>query len=201
MRLYNFIEKTEDAVSIVQATNGTTYDVSRCQTLGFLVQATVGAFSARVVPSAAIDASANTFTFASHGFVTGLIVRTTTSSALPAPLLVATDYFVIKVDANTFKLASTVANAVAGTPIDLTTVGIGDQTVTPTALAGASVKLQRSMDNSVWTDDGSATNITVTANVVFEKVDPTFRFYRVQYALTSGAVTAQVNVLAKGYGE
>jgi hypothetical protein len=46
-------------------------------------------------------------------------VRFTTSGVLPTGLAVATDYFVIKLTDNTIKLASSYANAVAGTAISI----------------------------------------------------------------------------------
>jgi hypothetical protein len=70
-------------------------------------------------------------TKSAHGFVTGDCVRLTNSGgALPAGLAVDTDYFVIRIDADTFKLASTPANAVAGTAVDVTGTGTGTHTLT-----------------------------------------------------------------------
>jgi len=61
--------------------------------------------------------------------LTGTRVRLTTTTTLPAGLATATDYYVIVVDENTFKLATTYANAVAGTQIDITDAGTGTHTV------------------------------------------------------------------------
>lgn len=61
--------------------------------------------------------------------LTGTKVRLTTTTTLPAGLATATDYYVIVVDENTFKLATTYAKAVAGTQIDITDAGTGDHTV------------------------------------------------------------------------
>lgn len=67
---------------------------------------------------------------AGHGFVTGQAVVLATSSATPpAGLSVGTVYYVINVDANTFKLAASQANAVAGTAIDITTAGTGTHSI------------------------------------------------------------------------
>lgn len=62
---------------------------------------------------------------------------------LPAGLAVSTNYWVIKVTDTTFKLATSYANAVAGTNIDLTTAGTGTHTVLlslPRYTNGAGVK-------------------------------------------------------------
>src|SRR5678815_4785658 len=56
-----------------------------------------------------------TFTATAHGFQTGDgPVQVSTTGALPAGLLVATDYWVIRLTADTFKLATSSANALAG---------------------------------------------------------------------------------------
>jgi hypothetical protein len=62
--------------------------------------------------------------------LTGTRVRLTTTTTLPAPLATATDYYVIKATDSTFKLATTYANAVAGTAINITTTGTGTHTIT-----------------------------------------------------------------------
>lgn len=50
--------------------------------------------------------------------------------ALPTGLAAATIYFIIKVTATTYKLATTLANAFAGTPINITGAGSGTNTMT-----------------------------------------------------------------------
>lgn len=63
--------------------------------------------------------SAN-ITIPSHGFTVGLPVLYTEASGFPiAPLVDQTTYFIIPVDANTVKLATTAAYAVAGTPFEV----------------------------------------------------------------------------------
>lgn len=62
--------------------------------------------------------------------LTGTRVRLTTTTTLPAPLATATDYYVIKISDSTFKLATSYANAAAGTAIDITTTGTGTHTIT-----------------------------------------------------------------------
>jgi hypothetical protein len=61
--------------------------------------------------------------------LTGTRVRLTTTTTLPAGLSLATDYYVIPVDNNTFKLATSYANAVAGTQINITDAGTGTHTI------------------------------------------------------------------------
>lgn len=74
-------------------------------------------------------------TNAGHGYLTGdgPVQVSNVGGALPAGLSALTDYWVIKLDANTFKLAASLSLAMAGTPIDITTNGTGTQTLGDTA--------------------------------------------------------------------
>lgn len=63
-------------------------------------------------------ASPGVVTMTSHGFNTGDQVYLTTSGALPTGLSANTLYYIIKIDANSFNLATSRANAVAGTKIN-----------------------------------------------------------------------------------
>lgn len=78
-------------------------------------------------------AATDILTLAGHGFFTGLVVNLTTAGTLPVPLAINTDYYIIKIDANRFYLAATLALANAGTHINLTT----DGTPVNTAIAAA----------------------------------------------------------------
>lgn len=61
-------------------------------------------------------------------------IRLTTTGTLPAGLALATDYWIIEgADADTFKLASSLANAYAGTAVDITGTGSGTHTLSDTA--------------------------------------------------------------------
>jgi hypothetical protein len=56
-------------------------------------------------------------TWTAHGLWDGATARFTTTGALPTGLTASTDYFITKIDANTFNLSTTLANQVAGTKI------------------------------------------------------------------------------------
>lgn len=85
---------------------------------------TVGTFTITIAAPAVV-------TLASHGFVTGDQVFFTTTGALPTGLAINTIYYVVRIDANTFNLSTTLANAIAGTKITTT----GSQSGTHTARA------------------------------------------------------------------
>jgi len=92
-------------------------------------------YTARVVASAAITNATDNFNFVGHGFANGVPVTVSTSNTLPAPLVAATTYYVQIVDADNFKLCTTYALATgAGAVINLTSDGVGNQTVTPAAV-------------------------------------------------------------------
>lgn len=85
-------------------------------------------------------------------------VRLTTSGTLPAGLATGTDYYVIKVTDTTIKFATSYANAVAGTAIDITDAGTGTHTINtllPRYTSGAGLKAF--MWNSNATALGAAT--------------------------------------------
>lgn len=90
--------------------------------------------------------------------LTGTRVRLTTSGTLPAGLATATDYYVIRMSDTTFELATSYANAIAGTQIDITSAGSGTHTITwllPRYTNGAGV--QSIFFNSNATALGAAT--------------------------------------------
>lgn len=81
------------------------------------------------------DAGTDTCTYTSTASVpsnilTGTRVRLTTTTTLPAGLATATDYYVVKMSDTTFQLATSYANAIAGTVIDITSTGTGTHTIT-----------------------------------------------------------------------
>lgn len=74
-------------------------------------------------------------TWTAHGFTTACPVVFTTSGALPTGITSGTTYWIVpsSITANTFTLATSVANALAGTPLTTT----GTQSGTQTGTAGA----------------------------------------------------------------
>lgn len=109
------------------------------------------------------DASTDLCTYTStanipSNILTGTRVRFTTTTTLPAPLALATDYYVIRMSDTTFEVASSYANAIAGTQINITDAGTGTHTITwllPRYTNGAGV--QSIMFNSNSTAMGAAT--------------------------------------------
>jgi len=81
-----------------------------------------------------VTVETDTIESGAHGFSTGDAVTLTTTGTLPTGLSLATTYYVVRVDADSFKLAATLAHALAGTPVvDITAAaGGGTHTITGT---------------------------------------------------------------------
>lgn len=141
----------------------------------------------------------------SHGLTTGLKGQLTTTGTLPAGVTTGVDYFIISLTANTVSFASSLALAQAGTAIALTDTGTDAavNTFTSTSIAGATVKLQKSNDDpssipANWSDEGSATNITVDANLWLEKINPTGNWMRLAFTITAGRLSTSNTIVVKG---
>lgn len=79
------------------------------------------------------DASTDVITHAASTYGPFCKVQLTTTTTLPGGLAAATDYWVIYQSGTTAKLASSLANAVAGTAINITDAGTGTHTMTVVA--------------------------------------------------------------------
>lgn len=104
------------------------------------------------------DAATDILTHSNINLMPYTTVQVSTTTTLPAGLSAATNYFVIKVTDTTCKLATSYANAVAGTAINITDAGNGTHTINtllPRYTDGAG--LQTIMWNTNATPTGAAT--------------------------------------------
>ena len=91
---------------------------------------------AATIATADVNTTTDVITETAHGFVTGQKVTYDDGGSTAITGLVDnTVYYVIKVTADTFKVATTLANALAGTAINLTGTGNNAQTFTPVITA------------------------------------------------------------------
>lgn len=130
-------------------------------------------------------------TIATHGLYTGSKVVTSTGGTLPNNLT-ATTHYVIKIDANTLQLATSLANALAGVCITLVDDGSGTHTLTPSATVAA-IKIQWSVDDSTYEDvpsgyGGESQDMTAaTVNMwSINNVQPSY--YRAVITQTGGLI-------------
>jgi hypothetical protein len=118
------------------------------------------------------------FTLAAHGMATGdgPYRLTTTLADLPLNLLVDTDYWIIKLTADTFQLASSYANAIAETEVTFDDNGTGVHTLNRTANDVLMAQLKQGLNNvagknytAVQTAGAGDTDyLTVTASAAGE---------------------------------
>ena len=155
-------------------------------------------------PSAQVSASASQVTSSSgllftttlsHGMGFGLVVQFTTSNTLPTGISLATDYYVVPMSSTTYKVATSLANAIAGTYVAYTDTGTGNQTATPVAISGATIILQGSNDNeTTWsTVPNSSQAITADGSWVFELDYIRYGAYRAYFSTTTGQVAFTKN--------
>lgn len=191
-----------ETVSFTSETYSSSVQIKSAASVGIFLNNTVAASTADTFVDADVTVAADTIALPSHGWLTGRKVAATTSGVLPGGLS-ATDYFIIKVDANTVKLATNLANALAGTAVDITSAaGGGTHTLTPAALASASYQTQISPDEgTTWFDLASATaNITSTGKM-FEKHEfPPWSHVRIKFSASAGQVSTVINILQKEDG-
>jgi len=162
---------------------------------------TVGNTTQGLNPS--VNVTDNTITIASHGYAMGLKGQLTISGGgtLPDGLLAGTDYFVIVDGLDTIKLAASLANAIAGTDIDIIDQGTADKTITftPTALAGCSAKIQYSNDGVQWDDVASGSvSITADGNKMFNLSNCYYSYVKAVFAITAGRVALSGKFFSKG---
>ena len=142
-----------------------------------------------------VDLTTNYVTIATHGFTNGSKIRLTTTSALPTGLSTGTDYWIIKIDANTIAFASSYALFAAGTPVDITGYGVGTQTATPKTLSYL-IKAQYSNDGTNYFDAVSALNSTLTSGAQTAAVSIYFadsltavKYMRIAFVVTDGLIS------------
>lgn len=142
------------------------YPMSTVTTTGDQATVQAAAFTA--------DAPTDVITYAAYDIATYSRVRLTTTGTLPAGLATGTDYWTVRTAATTSQLSSSLANAVAGTVIDITDAGTGTHTIT--------VGLPR------YTD-GAGVQCFITANTVLGAATPNMRITYTDQGGTAGNIT------------
>lgn len=103
-----------------------------------------------------VDTGTEIITLTAHGINrSGFPCRFTSSGTLPAGLTTGTTYYVIYVSTNTIKVASSEANALAGTAINITDVGSGTHTFVQYADPDASSRTAMTTSGSTGDNIGA----------------------------------------------
>lgn len=199
---YMLINTTE-SFAVAASTNGAAYNVGSegCDSISFCGSIVDNTPTTKTFGDTGVNTTTDVITTAANGYYLGLKVRFTTTGTLPSGISLATDYFIIPVSATTFKIATSLANAQAGTAVDITSQSSAAavNTITATPLAGATIKLQQANSSSgPWLDLGTATTITGSMDVYLEKDRPTSHYVRAVLTLTAGSLATTLQVLGKG---
>lgn len=148
-------------------------DVASCGGVDFTFTATPSLETDVMVtvPSAKAFASSTdislvngAITETAHGYATGDVGQLTTSGSLPTGFSASTDYYVIKISDDSYALATSYANALAGTRVVPTAVGSGNQTLTLTANSYKAKQLSDAVN--AHSTLGDVVTATWAANVV-----------------------------------
>lgn len=135
--------------------------------------------------SYAFDGSSNEVTTpGAHGFSTGQRVQFTGSGTLPTELSKNTEYYAIQTGATTFKLATTLSNALSNTFIDFSGSASGDITLTSIG----SSNFDNTTDTISATNHGLSTGQTVRLSAsgsLPSGLDPDTTYYAIRVSANS----------------
>lgn len=140
-----------------------------------------------------VDIITDKITVIGHGYATGVKGQFTTTGTLPGGLGLAVDYWIIKVDDDNFKVATSLTNAEAGTAQLINSDGTGTHTFTPAAFSGATLKLQSSNDGQNFIDLPTCM-VTVASGgtSIFNVVEPAYRYLRFAFVPGDGSISLSV---------
>jgi hypothetical protein len=124
-----------------------------------------GSFTGQAAATITADASTDTLTAVSHGYVDHQPLQLTTTDALPDPLETDTTYYVVNAASDTFQLAE----VPGGTAIDLTDAGAGTNQATPILTKSSPVYRDRAItfsNNAILAArQGDSTDTELSADV------------------------------------
>lgn len=149
-----------------------------------------------------VDVTENSVVLGTHSYLTGLKGQLTTTGTLPAGLSLATDYYIIVVNSTTVKFATSLANALAGTAVDITDAGTGTHTFTADGATTGTVKLQKiysaPSETDAWVDiPSSSQNYSAAGTLLWTYADFGARQIRAVATSTAGENSVIVYVQAK----
>ena len=117
-----------------------------------------------------VSISGNTLTFRNHRFVNlQRVTYTDGGGTAIGGLTDGTAYFIIKVDQNTIKLATSSSNAVAGTAIDLTSGAAGGSHTLNVKFDGVNTKFKATHSNGTKTNISRAAQLSLSINGVIQQ--------------------------------
>ena len=167
---------------------------------------TVQAASAKSFVDGDVTVGSDSVGETAHGYLTGLEGQLTTTGTLPGGLATATNYYIIRVDADSYKFATSRANAEAGTAVDITSAGGGGtHTFTPTAGGAVGEFVVQStvydLVDDNWGTITLSTAITVnnaSDSAIIDLTSLPGDYIRIGYNVTSGQGTYTAKIKGRG---
>ena len=195
-RLYSLIRTPDGIYTVDSLPSTTTFTVKANGLVPLIVK--------EFVPRSTVDTQQNVFKILGHGFITGTKVAYSSGGGSSiGGLTSGTDYYVINVNKDYIKVASSADNAISGTPISITDFGSGNGH----HFTAAQINGQIVGAGTVTTESGSvlvAGSGTAFAKIL--KVGDKFRVFpsntNKSNTFASGAFNASTNVItisAHGY--
>jgi hypothetical protein len=143
----------------------------------------------------------NQITILAHGLSTGNKVALTTGGTEPGGLPAGT-YFAIYISASVIKLASSLANALAGTALEITSSGVGTHTLTAFAAAGGTVKIYWSIDDVTYSEvpagfGGATVTLTTSTDYLYTVNNIQANYFKLLYTLTGGTLNSSIKWSSK----
>ena len=119
--------------------------------------------------SSIVTTAANRITIPEHRFLTGQRVTYNDGGGTAITGLSDGVYFIIKVDRNSIKLASSLSNANNGTEINLTGLGVGSSHTLNVAFDGVNTKFKITHDNGTHASVTRASQLMISINGVLQQ--------------------------------
>ncbi len=148
-----------------------------------------------------VSISGDTLTFNNHRFVTGQKVTYNDGGGTAIGGLSDGSYFIIKVDQNTIKLASSASNATAGTAINLTSGAAGGSHTLNIAQDGVNTKFKATHSNGTKANISRAAQITLSINGVVQQPTAGYSIESDSTIVFSSAPEATDKIFASFIGE
>ncbi len=124
--------------------------------------------------TAVVSVANDTLTFSNHRFVnTQRVTYSKGGGTVITGLTDNTAYYVIKVDNNTIKLATSASNANAGTAINITGVGAGNAHTLNIAFDGINTKFKATHTNGIKSKVSRAAQLSLSINGVVQQPQDT----------------------------
>ena len=151
---------------------------------------TIGTFAKKTFVDADVNVGADSIAYNSHPYSAGARIWLSTTGTLPAPVDPSNGarvYYVIVVDANNIKVASSYQNAIDGIPIGITSAaGGGTHTITPVMRTKFSTNKYEDCDcpDGITLAEGSR-SIVVPSLLDYEPPDGSVGFKKLPYVVAN----------------